>query len=80
MTSGEAGLTVTWFGEGLGVEVEVVFGKERRRRDGLGVRAEVRGGMTGAGAQSSSMTGKCSNVCRYGTLDETISKRLRDVD
>lgn len=73
MTSGEAGLIVTWFGERLRVAVvEGAFGRERRR-DCLGVRTEVRGGMTGAGAESLIMTGKVSVVCRYGTQNKTIS-------
>lgn len=77
MTSGEAGLTVTWFGEReerLAVEVEGGSGKERRRPDCLGVRTDVRGGMTGAGAGFLIMTGEVSDICRYfyGTQNRTI--------
>ena len=61
MTSGEAGFTVTWFADRLGVKEEVGSGKELRRRRCLGGRSEVRGGMTGAVAESLIMMGKCQS-------------------
>lgn len=51
MSSGEAGLRVTLLGDSLVVEAGGVSGKERRCRPFLGVLAQVRGGIAGAGAR-----------------------------
>lgn len=77
MTSGEAGLIVTWLGERV-LTVAMVDGEagRDRRRDCLGVRTEVRGGMTGAGALSLIMTAKCQMCVYAGTY--TARKTRRD--
>lgn len=81
MTSDEAGLTVTWFGERLAAEEEGIFSGDeecRRRLCCLGVRAEVRGGMMGAGTEVLLMTGKCQTFfCRYGTQYASMRRSLR---
>ena len=77
ITSGEAGLTVTWFGERLVVEGEGASGREEcRRRLCLGVLADVLGGMMGAGAELLIMAGSVSDVLlqvRDARPDDTVA-------
>lgn len=82
MTSDEAGLTVTWFWERLAADGEKVLSGEEecRRRLCLGVRAEVRGGMMGAGAEVLLMTGKCQTFVlqeRHGRTNDSCGSRTR---
>ena len=52
-------------------------GKERRRRDCLGERMEVRGGIAGAGAESMVMTGELSDLLqvREVKIDDLCGSR-----
>lgn len=73
MTSGEAGLTVTWFGERFEAGVEGASAKERLRRC-LGTRRDVRGGIIEGGVVLAAMLGADWDlVMQVRDLDEAIS-------